>query len=67
MKKVNLLSRDEMKKISGGVADVCKDQTGGDLTNCRYNVCMSGWDFATNTDQANNNKIDGCCAQSGNC
>lgn len=67
MKKVNLLSREEMKKISGGVADVCQGQTGGDLTNCRYNVCMAGWDSSTHDQEANDNKIDSCCAQSGNC
>ncbi|WP_158542158.1 hypothetical protein [Pedobacter chinensis] len=44
MKQGNLLSRAEMKKITGGVADVCQGQTGNELTNCRYNVCMAGWD-----------------------
>ena len=69
MKKVNLLSKAEMRKVMGGVAqaDVCKDMTGADLSACQYNVCMSGWDFSSNTEQANNNKLDSCCALIGAC
>ncbi|GGH03281.1 hypothetical protein [Pedobacter zeae] len=67
MKKVNLLSRAEMKNVMGGLEDVCKGKTGGDLTDCRYNVCMSGYNPAEHTTQENENKIDSCCASSGNC
>ncbi|RZL36553.1 MAG: hypothetical protein EOP00_29370 [Pedobacter sp.] len=66
MKKLNLLSRAEMKKVVGGVppADVCDNMTGVTLADCRYNNCMSGWDTCTHTEAENNNKIDTCYASS---
>lgn len=61
MKNANLLTRAELKKVSGGLfRDVCENQSGADLEVCRFNVCMSGWDTSTHTQTENNNKIDSC-------
>jgi hypothetical protein len=66
MKNATLLSRAELKTFKGGLfQDVCKDKTGVDLENCRYNVCMSGWDSSAHTDQENENKVDSCAGAAG--
>jgi L-asparaginase II len=67
MKKANLLSRAEMKNVMGGFEDICQGKTAGELTDCRYNVCMSGYVAEDHTTQETDNKIDSCCASSGNC
>lgn len=67
MKKVNLLSKAEMKKVIGGMEDLCKGMTGTDLAICRLNVCLDGWNNSEHTEKENENKYDGCCALSGAC
>lgn len=65
MKKVNLLSKAEMKKVMGGYADPCEGKTDLALKECRYQVCMSGWESSTHTPQENKDKLDGCYAAAG--
>ena len=69
MKKVNLLSRADMRKVLGGVAevgtDLCEGKTGLALKECRYGVCMDGWDSSAHTTQENRDKLDSCYGLSG--
>lgn len=69
MKKVNLLSKAEMRKVMGGnaPADGCKDLPDADKALCYFNNCMAGWDVGTHTDQQTKDKRDGCCAVTGAC
>lgn len=55
-----------MKNVMGGVVDPCAAYPGrADL--CRFNVCMSGWDYSRRIDAENSKKIDACCLLSGYC
>lgn len=67
MKKVNLLSRDQMKKVIGGLIQLCEGKEDIDLAVCNFNVCMAGWDSGSHDDNSNSNKIDECCRLANYC
>jgi len=51
----------QLRAVQGGVMkDPCANQSGVELQNCQFNVCMAGWDSSTHTAQQNQDKVDGC-------
>lgn len=58
MKKMNLLSKAEMRNVSGGLAAPCNNHLNGN--DCSYEACIYGWNFDTHTPEQNQVKVDSC-------
>lgn len=58
MKKMNLLSKAEMRNVSGGLVMTCQSPLTGYA--CTYEECMYGWNFDTHTPEQNQAKSESC-------